>query len=185
MSFGGNYNISFFGRLKCVVLRRLKCAIFGRLKCVIFVILKYCNFREIEICRALFYFLKMFYFREIELCHSRGLKYVIFEILQCLNFREIGICPFGRLSSQLSRDYYYFFFGGLSMTFSWNWNVTFSGNEKIELSSFLKTESFIFFGRNHAHKKNCKSKPKTKSESKLTWGTTNVDRICHEIQPAS
>ena len=193
MSFGGNYNISFFGRLKCVVLRRLKCAIFRRLKCVIFgrlkylifVILKYCNFWEIETCRALFYFLKMFYFREIELCHSRGLKYVIFEILQCLNFREIGICPFGRLSSQLSRDYYYFFFGGLSMTFSWNWNVTFSGNEKIELSSFLKTESFIFFGRNHAHKKNCKSKPKTKRESKHTWGTTNVDRICHEIQPPS
>ena len=127
----------------------------------------------------------MCHFQEIELCHSRGLKYVIFEILQCLNFREIGICPFGRLSSQLSRDYLFFFYGGLSMTFSGNWNVTFSGNEKIELSSFWKTESFIIFGRNHARKKNYKSKPKTKKESKHTWGTTNVDRICHEIQPPS
>ena len=42
--------------------------------------------------------------------------------------------------------------------------MTFSGNEKIELSSFWKTESFILFGRNHAHKKNSKSKPKTKCE---------------------
>ena len=78
-----------------------------------------------------------------------------------------------------------FFFVGIEHDIFGKWKVTFSGKEKIELSSFWKTESLICFGRNHAHKKNCKSKPKTKSESKLTLGTTNVDRICHEIQPAS
>ena len=63
--------------------------------------------------------------------------------------------------------------------------MTISGNEKIELSSFWKTEFFIFFGRNHVQKKKWKSKPETKSELKHTWTTTSVDKICHEIQPAS
>ena len=74
-----------------------------------------------------------------------------------------------------------YFFGGLNMSFSGNWSVTFSGNEKIELSSFWKTESFILLGRNHAHKKNLKSKPRTKYESKHMWGTSNAYKICDEI----
>ena len=119
----------------------------------------------------------MLQFRKIKMCHSRRLKYVISEILQYFNFREIEICLFGRLGLQFSRDKNVICWG--------DWKVTFSGNEKNELPSFWKTKFFIFFRRNHAHKKNWKSKPKTKSESKHTRGTTNVDRICHEIQPAS
>ena len=156
-----------------------------------------CHFREIEIshfrdikilqfsrdwnlsCFVLFFKDVLFSgdwivsFSGIEICHFRDITMPQFSGDWNLSFREIKLATFERL--------FFFFYGGLSMTFSGNWNVTFSGNEKIELSSFLKTESFIFFGRNHAHKKNCKSKPKTKSESKHTWGTTNVDRICHEI----
>ena len=94
-----------------------------------------------------------------------------------LSFLEIKLAIFEKLKCS--------FFGGLNMTFTGNLNVASSGNKNIELSSFWKTESFIFFGRNHVHKKNWKSKPKTNCESKHTWGTTNVDRICHAMQPTS
>ena len=160
--------------------------------------IKICQFREIEICH--FRETEMCHFWEIETSHFRDIKILQFsgdwivsslEIEICyfrditilyfsgdwnLSFWEIKLAIFERLKCS--------FFGGLNMTISGNWNVTFSGNEKIELSSFWKTEFFIFFGRNYAQKKNWKSKP-TKSESKHTWATTSVDRICHEIQPAS
>ena len=116
-------------------------------------------------------------FSEIEICHFWDIKILQFSGDWNLSFREINFAVFKRLKCS--------FFEGLSMTFLGNWNIAFSGNETIELSSFWKTESFIFFGKNHTHKKNWKSKPKEKCESKHTWGTTNVDRICHERQPAS
>ena len=183
--------------LSRTIFGRLKCVIFGRLKYVILWILQYFSFREIEMCHS--QEIEMCHFREIEICHFRDIKILqlsgdwivsFSEIEICyfwdtvrlhfsgdwnLSFREIKLAIFERLKCS--------FFGELNVTFSGNWNVTFSGNEKIELFCFWKTESFIFFSRNHAHKKNWK--PKTKSESKHTWGTPNVDRICHEIQPAS
>ena len=122
------------------------------------------HFREVEMCN----------FREIEISHFGDIIILQFSGDWNLSFREIKLAIFERLKCS--------FFGELNMTFSGNRNVTFSRNEKIELSSFWKTKFFISFSRNHAHKKNWKSQPKTKSESKLTWGTTNVDRICHEIQ---
>ena len=118
------------------------------------------QFREIE----------SYYFQEIEMCHVREIEICHFGEITIeiwdwnLSFREIKLVSFERWK--------FSFFGGLNMTFSGSWNVAFSGNEKIELSSFWKTEFFIFFGRNHAHKKNWKSKPKTKTESKHTWART-------------
>ena len=116
-------------------------------------------------------------FSEIEIYQFRDITILQFSGDWNLFFREIKLAIFERLKCS--------FFGGVEHHIFGNWNVTFSGKEKIELSSFWKTESFIFFGRDHAHKKNWKSKPKTNSESKHTWGTTNVDRICHETQPVS
>ena len=159
--------------------------------------LQYLSFRETEMCRS--QEMKICHFREIEishfrdikilqfsgdwnlscsgdwnapflgeLCHSRRLKYVIFEILQYFNSREIETYLFGRLRFQFSK-----------MFFSLG----------IEHDIFGELKGNIFGkGKNwtvHSHKKNCKSKPETKSESKHTWGTTNVDRICHDIQLAS
>ena len=142
-----------------------------------------CHFREIEISH--FRDIKILQFSgdwiasflEIEVCYFRDIIILHFSGDWNLSFVEIKLAIFMRLKCS--------FFGGLKMTFSGNWNVTFSRNEKIELSSYWKTEFFIFFGRSHAQKRNWKSKPQTKSESKHTWGTTNVDRICHEIQPPS
>ena len=142
-----------------------------------------CHFREIEISH--FRDIKILQFSgdwiasflEIEICYFRDIIILHFSGDWNLSFVEIKLAIFMRLKCS--------FFGGLKMTFSGNWNVTFSRNEKIELSSYWKTEFFISFGRSHAQKRNWKSKPKTKSEPKHTWGTTNVDRICHEIQPPS
>ena len=78
-------------------------------------------------------------FSEIEICHFRDITILQFSGDWNWSFWEIKLAVFERLKC--------FFFGGLNMTFSGNWNVTFSGNEEIELSSFWKTESFIFFAK--------------------------------------
>ena len=172
-----------FGRSGRTIFERLKCVILGRWKCVILGKLQYFSFRKIEMCRSQeiemchFREIKMYHFREIEISDLGDIVILQFSGASNLPFREIKLAIFEKLRCSFS--------GGLNMIFSGNWNVTFSRNEKIELSSFWKTESFVFFGKNHAHKKNWKSKAKTKSESKHTWGTTNADRIYHEIQPAS
>ena len=188
MSFSRYCNTSIFGSFKFVVLRRLKCFSFRRLNCVILgdwnmSFSRYCNtsifgsFKFVVLRR-----LKCFSFRRLN-CVILGdwnmsfSRYYNISEDWNLSFREIKLAIFEKLKSS--------FFGGLNMTFSGDWNITFSGNETFKLSSFWKTESFIFFGRNHAYKKKWKSEPKTNCESKHSWGTTNVDRICHEIQSAS
>ena len=198
LSFG-RLSGTIFGRLKGVILRKLQYFSFREIEMCHFRKIEMCHFREIEISHFRDIKILQFsgdwnlscsgdsnvpfsgdwivLFSEIEICYFRDITMLPFSGDWNLSFREIKLAIFERLKCS--------FFGGVEHHIFGNWNVTFSGKEKIELSSFWKTESFIFFGRNHVHKKNWKSKPKTKSESKHTRGTTNVDRICHEIQPAS